>query len=130
VAWQLVEAGYTVELEAWDWAAGENVVARTHDALHAARRVVAVLSKAYFEDGRYTAEWSSALVENSEGGRRPVPVQVERCEVPALLRAELFDVDEAEAVRRLLAAVRGPRRPDGAPRFPGRGRVGGADRRG
>lgn len=24
VAWHLVEAGYTVELDSWDWAAGEN----------------------------------------------------------------------------------------------------------
>jgi hypothetical protein len=41
-----------------------------------------------------------------------------------LLRVELFDVDEPEAVRRLLAAARGPRRPDGAPLFPGRGTAG------
>jgi hypothetical protein len=57
-----------------------------------------------------------------------VPVQVERCALPRLLRpllrVELFDVDEGEAVRRLLSAVRGPRRPDGAPLFPGRGTAG------
>ena len=28
VAWQLTDAGYTVELEVWDWAAGQNVVSR------------------------------------------------------------------------------------------------------
>jgi tetratricopeptide (TPR) repeat protein len=95
----------------------------------AARRVVALLSPAYFEEGRHTAaEWSSALVKNEGGGHRLVPVQVAPCAVPRLLRplvrAELFDVGEAEAVRRLRAAVQGPRRPDGAPVFPGRGSAG------
>lgn len=41
-----------------------------------------------------------------------------------LVRVELFDVDEAEAARRLLTAVRGPARLDSKPEFPGRGRVG------
>src|SRR5262249_55146226 len=62
VAWQLREAGYTVEVDAWDWRAGENFVTRMHAAVDAARWVVALLSSAYFEEGRYTAdEWSSAL---------------------------------------------------------------------
>src|SRR5262249_57204990 len=61
VAWQLVEAGYTVELDSWDWVAGENVIARMRDVLDGAGRVIALLSRAYFEDQRYTTdEWSSA----------------------------------------------------------------------
>jgi hypothetical protein len=135
VAWQLVEAGYTVEVDAWDWAAGENFVTRMHDAVDKARRVVALLSAAYFEEGRHTAaEWSAALVKNEQGGHRLVPVQVEPCAVPRLLRpllrAELSGVDEAEAVRRLRTAVRGPQRPDGAPQFPGRGQAGALTGRG
>ncbi|MGH3993808.1 MAG: FxSxx-COOH system tetratricopeptide repeat protein, partial [Pseudonocardiaceae bacterium] len=55
-------------------------------------------------------------------------MQVEPCAVPRLLRpllrVELFEVDEAEAIRRLIEAARGPARPDGKPVFPGRGRVG------
>ncbi|MGH3799986.1 MAG: FxSxx-COOH system tetratricopeptide repeat protein, partial [Pseudonocardiaceae bacterium] len=129
VAWHLVEAGYTVELDSWDWAAGENFVTKMRDALGAANRVVALFSPAYFEDLRYTTEeWTSALVKNDDGGHRLVPVQVEPSVVPPLLRAlmrvELFEVDEAEAVRRLIAAARGPARPDGKPVFPGRGRAG------
>jgi tetratricopeptide (TPR) repeat protein len=129
VAWHLIEAGYTVELDSWDWAAGENFVTKMHSALSAANRVVALFSPAYFEDIRYTVEeWTSALVKDDEGGRRLVPVQVERCVVPRLLRpllrVELFEVDEAEAARRLVAAARGPARPDGKPVFPGSGRLG------
>jgi hypothetical protein len=129
VAWHLQEAGYTVELDAWDWGAGENFVTRMHAAVDAANRVIALLSSAYFADGRYTAdEWSSALIKDDAGRHRLLPVQIERCPLPRLLRpllqVELFDVDQEEAARRLLAAVRGPRRPDGAPLFPGTGAAG------
>lgn len=99
VAWQLVEAGYTVELDCWDWAAGENFLTKMHRALDAANRVVALFSPSYFEDLRYTTqEWTSALLQNDDGGHRLLPVQVEPCAVPRLLgplvRVELFDVDE------------------------------------
>jgi TIR domain/NB-ARC domain len=129
IAWHLVDAGYTVELDCWDWAAGENFLTRMHRALDAANRVVALFSPAYFEDIRYTTpEWTSALINNDEGGHRLVPVQVEPCAVPRVLsplvRVELFEVDEAEAARRLIAAARGPARPDGKPVFPRRGRAG------
>jgi hypothetical protein len=97
-------------------------------AVDAANRVVALFSSAYFEDLRYTTdEWTSALLKNDEGRHRLVPVQVEPCTVPQLLRpltrVELFDVDEGEAARRLSAAARGPARPDGKPVFPGSGRA-------
>jgi hypothetical protein len=135
VAWQLVEAGYTVELDSWDWVAGENVIARMRDVLDGASRVIALLSRAYFEDQRYTTEeWSSALLKVGEGVHRLVPLHIERCAVPRLLgpllRVELFDVDEAEASKRLVEAVRGPRRPDGKPVFPGQGSAGMLSRRG
>lgn len=90
---------------------------------------MALLSPAYFEDLRYTTgEWTSALVTDDDGGHRLVPVQIEPCPVPSLLgpllRVELFGVDEAEAMRRLIAAAQGPARPNGRPGFPGQGRVG------
>jgi hypothetical protein len=47
-----------------------------------------------------------------------------------LMRVELFDVDESEAARRLIAAARGPARPDGKPVFPGHGRAGALTGRG
>lgn len=135
MAWHLVEAGYTVELDSWDWAVGENFIARMHRAVDVASRVMALFSSAYFEEARYTSEeWTSALLRNDEGGHRLVPVQIEPCTVPRLLRplvrVELFDVDEHEAARRLIAAARGPTRPDGKPLFPGRGRAGKLTNRG
>jgi hypothetical protein len=139
VAWQLIDAGYTVELDVWDWAAGRNFVIAMSDALDRADKVVAVLSTAYFDRSRYTTEeWAAALLHApafDEG--RLVPVRVEEVAVtdmPAVLRSrvfyDVFGIDEEEARQNLLAAVAGPRRPTSAPGFPGRtgglSRLGGA----
>ena len=87
VAWRLVGEGYTVELASWDWAVGDNFIARMHGAVEAATRVVALFSSAYFEDLRYTTEeWTAALVKDDEGTHRLVPVQIEPCPLPPLLR--------------------------------------------
>ena len=52
--------------------------------------------------------------------------------IPSVLRplifCDVFGVDAEQARRVLLAAVQGPRRPDGEPEFPGRGRPGGPGR--
>jgi hypothetical protein len=141
VAWQLAEAGYSVELDTWDWVPGRNFVTAMSDALDRAARVVALFSAAYFDRSRYTSgEWSAAVVHlpGAEQGRL-VPVRVEEVAaelVPAVLRplvfCDLFGVDADQARRRLLDAVRGPRPPDREPAFPGRaaraglGRLGGS----
>ena len=139
VAWQLAEAGYTVELDVWDWAPGRNFVTAMSDALDRAARVVALFSAAYFDRSRYTTEeWAAAVVHlpGAEQGRL-IPVRVEEVvaeQVPAVLRplvfCDVFGADAAEARRRLLDAVRGPRRPDGEPVFPGSGAAGGPGRLG
>jgi len=139
VAWQLAEAGYSVELDTWDWAPGRNFVTAMSDALDRAARVVALFSAAYFDRSRYTTEeWSAAAVHvpGAEQGRL-VPVRVEEIAaglVPTVLRplvfCDVFGVDAHQARRRLLDAVEGPRRPDGEPVFPGRGAGAGLDRLG
>jgi hypothetical protein len=133
VAWQLTEAGYTVELDVWDWAAGQNFVTRMSEALDRADRVVALFSAAYFDRSRYTTEeWRAALLHlpDADGGRL-VPLRVEyvaAAQMPALLRPllfrDLFGLDEDAARQRLLESVTGPRRPDRAAVFPGQGMPG------
>jgi hypothetical protein len=134
VAWQLIGAGYTVELDVWDWAAGQNFITAMSDALERADRVVALFSPTYFERARYTTEeWTAALVHVPGTGQgRLVPVWVENApaeNMPSVLRSliccDLFGVDATEARRVLLAAVAGPRRPDGEPVFPGQDTPGG-----
>ena len=128
VAWQLLDAGYSVELDVWDWAAGQNFVTAMSDALDRADRVVALFSAAYFERERYTTEeWSAAVVHvPGVAERRLVPVRVEAVaadKVPAVLRPliarDVFGVDEQAARRVLLEAAAGPTRPGSKPGFPG-----------
>jgi tetratricopeptide (TPR) repeat protein len=125
VGWHLRDAGYTVELDSWDWAPGDNFILKMSEALDKADRVIALMSPAYFEPSRYTTEeWAAALVKDDEDRHRLLPLRIAPGEVPALLRplisVDLFGVAEDEALRRLLVAARGPARPDGAPEFPPR----------
>jgi hypothetical protein len=90
VAWQLEQAGYSVELDVWDWAVGRNFVTAMSDALDRCDRVVALVSSAYFDRFRYTTEeWSAAVVHVlGLGEDRLVPVRVEEVppgEMPAVL---------------------------------------------
>ncbi|HEX9538827.1 MAG TPA: toll/interleukin-1 receptor domain-containing protein [Streptosporangiaceae bacterium] len=129
VAWQLTEAGYSVGLDVWDWAAGRNFVTAMSDALDRCDRVVALFSGAYFDRSRYTTqEWSVSVLHSPGMRDRLVPVRVEdvpAAQMPAMLRPllfrDVFGVAEEEARRVLLEAVEGPRRPDHGPVFPGRG---------
>ena len=108
VAWQLIEAGYTVELDVWDWAAGQNFITKISDALDRCDRVAALWSSEYFTRSRYTTEeWSAASLKapGAERGRL-IPLRVE--DVPAeampgilqpLLYQDLFGLGEDEARR-------------------------------
>ena len=127
MAWQLNDAGYTVELDVWDWAAGQNFMTAMSDALSRCDRVVALFSAAYFERSRYTTEeWSAAALHvPGTGDNRLVPVRVAEvptADMPAVLRPlvfrDLFGVGEEQARQILLEAVEGPRRPDQKPVFP------------
>jgi hypothetical protein len=131
VAWQLTEAGYTVELDVWDWAAGQNFITRMSDALERCERVVALWSAEYFSRPRYTTqEWSAAAA-------RLVPLRLEDLpdeRVPAVLRTlvyrDIFELPEEQARQVVLDAVADPSRPGMAPSFPGRGAPGALSRRG
>jgi tetratricopeptide (TPR) repeat protein len=139
VSWQLVEAGYSVELDVWDWAPGRNFVTAMSDALDRCDRVLALFSAAYFDRSRYTTEeWSAALVRVpgvQEG--RLVPVRVEDvpvAEMPPILRSlvfcDVFGMGTEQARQRLLEAVSGPERPNGEPQFPDSVMPGARTRRG
>jgi tetratricopeptide (TPR) repeat protein len=108
VAWELTDAGYQVELGAWDWAAGENLFLRMSGALESADLVLALYSNAYFEPRRFTTEeWSSVLARRE----RLVPLRIEDVQPPAVLAAvvfkDLFGLTERQARETLLAVVAG-----------------------
>jgi hypothetical protein len=119
VAWHLTEAGWSVELDVWNWAAGDNFVTKMQNAL-AQGQMVALFSAAYFDADRFTAaEWTAVLVARE----KLVPLRIDTAAVPAILRpfltASLVGLDEAEARETLLRAVAGPLAPTRPPVFPG-----------
>jgi hypothetical protein len=125
VAWQLLEAGYSVELDIWDWSAGDNAVLAMNDALGRAARVLVVYSAAYFDRARFsTDEWSAVMAHRPDrsGRRRFIPVRVAEVQPPPILAPlvyrDLFGMDERRTKQELLAAVGGAQRPSTAPPFP------------
>ncbi|MFF3327744.1 TIR domain-containing protein, partial [Streptomyces sp. NPDC002889] len=125
VAWQLQDAGYDVELDYWDWGAGDNFVLKMNEAL-ASGRMLALFSAAYFDPERFTTEEWTAVVAAKE---KLIPLRLDGASAPAILRPllapSLVGLAVEEARRVLLGAVAGPRRPDGEPAFPGAGGGGG-----
>ncbi|MEU9917772.1 FxSxx-COOH system tetratricopeptide repeat protein [Streptomyces sp. NPDC051001] len=119
VGWQLLDAGHQVELDYWDWGAGDNFVLKMNAALERGR-LLALFSPAYFEPERFTTPEWTAVVAMRE---KITPVRIDRVDPPAILRPllsrDLFDLDPVEARRVLLEAVGGPSRPDAEPPFPG-----------
>ena len=124
IAVELERAGYTTVLQAWDFRPGTDFMHKMQRAVTSAGRTIAVLSPAYFGSAFGEAEWRAAFAKDPTGEQGLlVPVRVQPCEPPGLLAtrvyADLVDVDEDGARRRLLAAVDRDRpRPTRAP-FPG-----------
>jgi hypothetical protein len=119
LAWQLQRAGYTVELDVWDWAPGEDFVARMQQALARADRLLAVCTEAYFASAFGGAELRAAFAQRAAG--RIVPVLVEPVHLPPLyaplIHLDLTGLDEATAAARLRSRLAGGR-PTAAPPFP------------
>jgi hypothetical protein len=121
LAWQLQQAGYTVELDVWDWAPGEDFVARMSAALERADRLLAVCTEAYFSSAFGGAEFRAAFVRQTKAEGRIVPVLIEPVTLPplyaTLIHLDLTGLDEAAAAARLRAQLSGGR-PTSAPPFP------------
>jgi hypothetical protein len=121
LAWQLQEAGYRVELDVWDWAPGEDFVARMAAALQRADRLLAVCTEAYFSSVFGGAELRAAFAGSAAAEGRIVPVLVEPVILPPLyaplIHLDLTGLDEATAAARLRARLAGGR-PTTAPPFP------------
>src|SRR3954465_495537 len=77
LGWQLHEAGFTVELDVWDWAPGDDFVARMQTALEGAGRRLAVCTEAYFASAFGGAELRAAFAAQAAAEGRIVPVLVE-----------------------------------------------------
>jgi hypothetical protein len=123
VGWHLERDGHHVELDVWDWRTGDDFVRRMDEGLEKADAVVALFSKSYFEEGRWTQEERSAVVARRD---RVIPLVLEPLNnhdvdpmLAAKIRKNLHGLGEAEAVEALREAIGGNRRPTERPAFPG-----------
>jgi hypothetical protein len=124
VAWQLRSAGHSVELDLWHWGPGDNFIVKMQNALERAQRVVVLLSRAYFEEERFTTmEWTAVLAGRN-AGQRLLPLRIEDVAVPSLFQAlihkDLFGLDQVGAREALFDAISGPHSPTTEPAFPQR----------
>src|SRR4051795_6792631 len=121
LAWQLQQAGYSVELDVWDWTPGENFVTHMQTALDSADRLLAVCTEAYFVSAFGGAELRAAFVGQAKAEGRIVPVLVEPVTLPPLyaplISLDLTGLDEAAAATRLRERLAGgrPTRPPPLP---------------
>lgn len=125
IAASLEKEGYSLFLQAWDMQPGSNLVLEMTRAASEAERTLAVLSPSFLGSGFTGAEWAAAFMDDPTGQKRKlVPVRVEPCELPGLLRSivciDLVGKDEPEARAALLAGLRESGRPQQPPRFPGK----------
>ncbi|MDT3446034.1 FxSxx-COOH system tetratricopeptide repeat protein [Pseudofrankia sp. BMG5.37] len=119
VAATLENAGYSVELDMWDWTAGTSVVTAANRALRRAGRVLVLASPDYFAHSATSAQFDAAFIrQQQELEGALVPVLVRRCtpdEYPPLLKPllsiDLTDLDETAAKARLLKQLATPRHP-------------------
>jgi hypothetical protein len=126
VAWQVDHAGWDidVELDCWDWQAGDNFVAKMNTALDTCDHMLALFSHAYFEPVRWTVgEWTAAFHLAKDRPGFLVPVRIDDTQAPALLRPliapALHGRSREQARSELLGALRPPGRPASEPPLPG-----------
>ncbi|HUS11947.1 MAG TPA: toll/interleukin-1 receptor domain-containing protein [Pyrinomonadaceae bacterium] len=91
IAWELQEAGYTVTLQAWNFAPSQSFMQRMRQALVESRHLIAVLSKRYLESEFAGAELDAALAADPRGLRaKLIPIRVGKCELDEILRTRIY----------------------------------------
>ncbi|QSQ25168.1 TIR domain-containing protein [Pyxidicoccus parkwayensis] len=127
IAWELEEAGFTVVVQAWDFRPGSNFVLAMHQAAQQCRRTLLVLTDAFTRSDFASTEWAAGFATDPAGlQQKVVPVRVEPCEPPGLLKAITYiDLvgkdDKGEARRVLLEGLKEQRaKPMTPPPFPGK----------
>ncbi|MEI6847868.1 MAG: toll/interleukin-1 receptor domain-containing protein [Chlorobiaceae bacterium] len=91
IAWQLIESGYTVIIQAWDFRAGGNFILEMHRAAIETDRTIAVLSSRYLQAFYTQPEWAAALVHDADGKKRLlIPVRIDECQPDGLFASLIY----------------------------------------
>jgi tetratricopeptide (TPR) repeat protein len=123
IAWQLIQKGYEVVIQAWDFRPGTNFVEQMNTALAESKVTIAVLSAAYLKSSYGQAEWTAAFLHSHGAQPRLLCVRIEDVEPPPLLHPwiyiDLVGLDVEEARNALLAGIQtGSVRPSIEPQYP------------
>jgi tetratricopeptide (TPR) repeat protein len=124
IAWQLEAVGYSTVLQDWDFRPGNDFVQEMQRATVHAKRIIAVLSTAYFGSAFGNAEWHAAFAKDPTGeAGLLVPVRIADCNLPGLLAARIYvdlvGLDETSAITALLeGASRNRAVPTQRPSYP------------
>ena len=129
IAWTLEDKGYKTLIQAWDFKAASNFVAKMQEGAVESVRTIAVLSPEYFKSAFTQPEWYVAFASDpkSEQGKL-IPVRVVDFVPPGyfstIAHIDLAGVEEAAAQEKLVKSigsiVDGTRlKPATPPAFPG-----------
>jgi hypothetical protein len=126
--WHLRHAGYDTELDSVDWKAGDNRVEKMNEALRRANPMLALLSSAYLNPGRFTTdEWTARFAQRrGDSETKLIPVRIDGVDLKSGIWApivvpSLTGLAPEEAAKSLLEVVHGvlgPPMPGVEPRFP------------
>ncbi len=123
VAGTLEEQGFSVFLQAWDIAPGDDFIAQMDEFLRHSKKYIAIWSKS-FSDSPYCKKELQTAFNESLTGRRELflPVRVQDYPMDPLYETtvyiDLFDKDEAQAEKALMNAVNSAKNPRQKGAFP------------
>ena len=112
IAAQLTAAGYSVELQSWDYWANANLVLEMFAVSALAEATIALLSPAFLAENLDRPEWAAAYAQDPTAAAGIlIPVRVRDCDPAALLPpAAILDLAgldrDADAAELLLAGIR------------------------
>ena len=112
IAAQLTAAGYTVELQSWDYWANANLVLEMFAVSAIAEATIALLSPDFLAENLEHPEWAAAYAQDPTATAGIlIPVRVRDCDPAGLLpEAAIIDLAglarDAAAAELLLAGIR------------------------
>jgi tetratricopeptide (TPR) repeat protein len=120
---ELDDLGHRARLHEWELSAGGDIMAWMEKVHHEAQHILCVISKMYLDKPyssleRRAAQWAAT----TDRPNFALPVLIEDCELPTLLapfkRCDLYDIDEAEAKKKLAAFLTPAGKPKERGAFP------------
>ncbi len=108
---RLEEAGYSVELQSWDYWARSSFVLEMFAVSAIAESTIALLSPDFLADNLARPEWVAAYAQDPTGAEGIlIPVRVRDCDVATPLPdtpfLDLAGLEDAAAVQVLLSGIR------------------------